>query len=467
MLSDAAMQELPAPPMPRKSSRRRSSQMSASALASVSLHDSEPSAPSTPALGLQGQPDEIGVKLSEHDDHSGNMANEAQSQPERTNTASAPRLPSRRPSSTSYRVKCITFLGERVPILCQAANGPCPILSIANFLSLTGSLRLPRSGLLAADDLTQLLADHLLQQESSDLTMIAKLGNLHKGLDVNPQFHASSAFKEGPEIMAAFEAQLVHAWLPDPETESDAYKLLTDGPGAQGYEAAQAFVLNNIESQTPEGEQALLLQQWFDTHATCMTAFGLQALRESMQSGELRILFYNSHFSLLLKHFESDGLFCLVSDAGYAHTGDDVVWESLTQGEASVMLSSDFVPRDVLSSSRKEDAFGQQAPSPAPAHQEGSEDAAYARALQEEDDLAVAQRLQDEEQANYARRERDHQRRQQQQVEQQQQSSHQGANAGLQGHTQQAMQPQRQIKDTVPNQPPRSAKRGKKECIIM
>lgn len=42
-----------------------------------------------------------------------------------------------------YRVKLITYDGHEVPVLLQDANGPCPLLAIANVLSLRGDIRIP------------------------------------------------------------------------------------------------------------------------------------------------------------------------------------------------------------------------------------------------------------------------------------------------------------------------------------
>jgi hypothetical protein len=367
----------------------------------------------------------------------------------------APALPTRRASSTAYRIKRISFLGEKVAILCQSVNGPCPILSIANFLSLTGALRLPHSQQIDADALTQLLAEFLLEKAPANLWVLDKLPALHAGLNVDPQFSGCNAFREGTEVMAAFGAELVHAWLPDPATEQEAYQILTQGPGAPGYEAAQAFILNNIESASTESHDALVLQQWFDAHPTYMTPYGLHSLQQSIQSGELRILFYNAHFSLLLKHFESDNLFCLVSDAGYAHAGDDVVWESLTTGEASVMLSSEFVPRDVLALSRQEDAFGRREEAVSE-HGYEEDDAAFARTLQEEDDRRLARTLLDEDEARMAQREQQRRDREAQEAahRMQQQSSRQPLQATSSAPVHLPI-------------PTKSDKKNKKDCLIM
>ena len=48
------------------------------------------------------------------------------------------------PTQTTYKLKPLTLPdGRRLPIVLQAANGPCPLLAIANVLLLRGQIMLP------------------------------------------------------------------------------------------------------------------------------------------------------------------------------------------------------------------------------------------------------------------------------------------------------------------------------------
>ncbi len=48
------------------------------------------------------------------------------------------------PASSSYKLKVLRLSEQRrVPIVLQAANGPCPLLAIANVLLLRGAISLP------------------------------------------------------------------------------------------------------------------------------------------------------------------------------------------------------------------------------------------------------------------------------------------------------------------------------------
>lgn len=108
-------------------------------------------------------------------------------------------------SDTSYRIKRITFFGRDVPIFMQNLNGPCPLLALANILSLRNQLAsIPRD----APDISQqrlisLVAEVLLEQnrlaglpEHVAVNLQQNLNDvlevfekLAVGLDVNLRFH--------------------------------------------------------------------------------------------------------------------------------------------------------------------------------------------------------------------------------------------------------------------------------------
>ena len=57
---------------------------------------------------------------------------------------SGAQAPSPAPAVTTYKLKPLTLPdGRRLPIVLQAANGPCPLLAIANVLLLRGQITLP------------------------------------------------------------------------------------------------------------------------------------------------------------------------------------------------------------------------------------------------------------------------------------------------------------------------------------
>eukprot|EP00878_Enallax_costatus_P013980 GHUV01014620.1.p1 GENE.GHUV01014620.1~~GHUV01014620.1.p1 ORF type:complete len:334 (-),score=77.28 GHUV01014620.1:807-1808(-) len=132
----------------------------------------------------------------------------------------------------SYAVKRVEFFGRSVKICMQNNNGPCPLLAIANMLSLRNELKLPsgirsftQSNLITAIvDLLLERSKHLeeasaadYQQTISDIFPV--LQKLTTGIDVNVKFHNSHAFEATPEV-AVFDLlgiPLVHGWLVDPQ----------------------------------------------------------------------------------------------------------------------------------------------------------------------------------------------------------------------------------------------------------
>lgn len=132
----------------------------------------------------------------------------------------------------SYAVKRVDFFSRTVKICMQNNNGPCPLLAIANVLSLRNELKLP-SGIrsITQSNLITAIVDLLLerskhleeasaadyQQTISDIFPV--LQKLTTGIDVNVKFHNAHAFEATSEV-AVFDLlgiPLVHGWLVDPQ----------------------------------------------------------------------------------------------------------------------------------------------------------------------------------------------------------------------------------------------------------
>lgn len=262
----------------------------------------------------------------------------------------------------SYVLKVITFNGESKAIVCQTTNGACPTISIANFLSLTSAIELPRHAKsIQAVRLTEFLAEYLITHEK-DLSILGALEGLHYGLFVDPRFTGVNHFLEGQNIMNIFECQMLHGWLP--AEDDDAYPYLVATPKsswqAEGppndlttFESAQVYAMTH-----PEEEISIAINSFFLNYPTNMTPHGLVKIQKHLENGALSVLFYNSHFSLLYKHPDSGEMFTLVTDSGYLASGNDVVWESLEVDHATQFYSSDFIPRSVLGESMQQDEYG-------------------------------------------------------------------------------------------------------------
>lgn len=284
------------------------------------------------------------------------------------------------------------------PILVQNANGPCPLMALVNALTLTTPAGAEEAVLvntlrtreqISLDLLLNAVFDELMSERRMtaevslpDITELYDfLKGLHTGMNVNPRFipteEMEKAFKRtslthlhpherGDLIPGTFEdtkemsfyrifqIPLIHGWLPSKQDAS--YDALKRQAGS--YEDAQNLLFREEELEdklsNPEGEglteeeQALYqdvmnIKSFLYTSATQLTTWGLEVITKAMRPGSVAILFRNDHFSTLYRHPQTQEIFALVTDAGYAGH-EEIVWESLRDviGECSEFFSGDF-----------------------------------------------------------------------------------------------------------------------------
>lgn len=275
------------------------------------------------------------------------------------------------------------------PILTQNINGPCPLLALVNALVLSTAADMETAlvetlrtreqvslGLLLDAVFDELMSGRRgdAAQELPDVSDLYKfLLALHTGLNVNPMFVQDPDATDGTSILSALAARpggfentrdmklyrtfnlpLMHGWLPEPG--SDAYRAFDRI--AKTYETSQyvQFQEEELDAKLQSGEALSTEEQqmFTDIHAikeflnlwpTQLTTYGLKAMRETLQPGQVAILFRNDHFSTLYKDPRTDSLVTLVTDQGYS-THDEIVWESLVDvnGQGSELFSGDFRP---------------------------------------------------------------------------------------------------------------------------
>ncbi|KAH7087777.1 hypothetical protein FB567DRAFT_470329 [Paraphoma chrysanthemicola] len=272
------------------------------------------------------------------------------------------------------------------PILTQNLNGPCPLLALVNALvlstpagietALVETLRTREQvslGLLLDAVFDELMSGRrgTAAQELPDVSDLYKfLLALHTGLNVNPMFVPDTDSNTGSTILTSqgnaggfentpdmklyrtFNIPLMHGWLP--EATSEAYAAFTRV--AKSYETSQyvQFQEEELDAKLQSGEPLTSDEQqmFTDIHSikeflnrwpTQLTDHGLKVMRESIQPGQVAILFRNDHFSTLFKDPRTDRLLTLVTDQGYS-SHDEIVWESLTDvnGQGSELFSGDF-----------------------------------------------------------------------------------------------------------------------------
>lgn len=276
------------------------------------------------------------------------------------------------------------------PILTQNLNGPCPLLALVNALvlstpagietALIETLRTREQvslGLLLDAVFDELMSGRRgdAAQELPDVSDLYKfLLALHTGLNVNPMFvpdtdatHGNTALANRPGAKAGgfentpdmrlyrtFDIPLIHGWLP--EEDSEAYQAFERV--AKSYETSQyvQFQEEELDAKLQSGQPLSDSEQqmFTDIHAikeflgrwpTQLTDHGLKIMKDSLQPGQVAILFRNDHFSTVFKDPRTQQLVTLVTDQGYS-THDEIVWESLidVNGMGSELFSGDFRP---------------------------------------------------------------------------------------------------------------------------
>ncbi|CAM9458088.1 unnamed protein product [Chrysoparadoxa australica] len=280
-----------------------------------------------------------------------------------------------------YRLKRINFMGKETRIICQNENGPCPLLSIVNVMLLRGRMEIPQDhgSIITNSHLLQMVAELLLslplsedpslsvQQQHQLQATIELLPRLQTGLDVNIAFSTTSSFEYTGE-MEVFDllgVTLLHGWLVDPNHDAAAsvigsrtynqiVELLVylrerdegEQKGDEGeqkddgehkacntisaHEVAPGTACLNIQLDPTHVYmpclQGAVIAEFLESSANQLTQHGLIQLHESVNEGQLCVLYRNSHFSTLHKH--EGRLYVLVTDLGYSREFD-VVWESL------------------------------------------------------------------------------------------------------------------------------------------
>lgn len=137
-----------------------------------------------------------------------------------------------------YAVKKVHYYGREVPILLQAENGPCPLLAIANVLTLKGQLTardFRNARQVSFSNLVNLVAGLLLEQGSGTDECVrtesqenqeqrvqdamGHLEGLQVGLDLNLKFKGcrSMEYTTQLDVFDLLGIDLVHGWLVDPQ----------------------------------------------------------------------------------------------------------------------------------------------------------------------------------------------------------------------------------------------------------
>ncbi|KMS65549.1 hypothetical protein BVRB_034840, partial [Beta vulgaris subsp. vulgaris] len=123
-----------------------------------------------------------------------------------------------------FRVRRITYNHSERGVVMQSQNGPCPLIAIANLLSLRGQADLSSINAITAHQLCNLVGE-IIMTTSNDADddavtdiILKQLPTLVRGLDVNVRFDSIVSFEKTAEmnVFDRLGIVLVHGWLADP-----------------------------------------------------------------------------------------------------------------------------------------------------------------------------------------------------------------------------------------------------------
>jgi len=257
-----------------------------------------------------------------------------------------------------YHVKWISWNSNKIPIVTQNSNGPCPMLAIANVLLLRGKMKFQDGcEMISSEQLLEHLGDTMLEcmpknldpdrrldYEANVSDAVVLLPKLQTGIDVNVKFSAVSDFEYTSEciIFDLFNIVLYHGWLVDPQQE----EIVKAVDGLSYNQLVEKIITHKNSSDNDLINQSLVAQNFLEESASQLTYHGLCELVSTMKDNELAIFFRNNHFSTIYKH--KDEVFILVTDQGFLKESS-VVWETL----GSIDGDSHFVDCDFVTAPPK------------------------------------------------------------------------------------------------------------------
>ena len=294
-----------------------------------------------------------------------------------------------------YHVKWIGWNKKKVPIVTQNANGPCPMLAIANVLLLRGKMTLDDGvEIVSSEQLLEYLGkltlmsrnpsfmfrvlylilgdtmlecvpknldpDRRLDYEANVSDAVILLPKLQTGIDVNVKFSGVSEFEYTPEciIFDLFNIVLYHGWLVDPQQE----EVVKAVDGLSYNQLVEKIIGDKNSTDSTLVSQSLVAHNFLEESASQLTYHGLCELVTMMKENELAIFFRNNHFSTIYKHknvrfsllfffdilhfFTFDfrqEIFLLVTDQGFLKE-NSVVWETLNSIDGDgQFVDSEFI----------------------------------------------------------------------------------------------------------------------------
>lgn len=246
-----------------------------------------------------------------------------------------PHIPLPNTSKSFYVTRQIKFHGRHIRIICQESNGPCSLIAICNALLLKGDIRLESNATMVHEkELIMLLLEFLENRKGVPCSELPRqifdiLQKLSVPLEVNVVFNRTDGFVEMPQIslFRDLNISLYHGWLLDPD-DADFAAL---SPYSSYYALYEAFF-------DPEFQNVDLAKKFLK--GPQLTSYGLRSLRNDLKEEAPCVLFWQNHFSAVIKIKEE--LYALVTDSGYLESS--VVWERLLSEAGGELVDCNFIP---------------------------------------------------------------------------------------------------------------------------
>ncbi|UJR33045.1 hypothetical protein I4U23_020504 [Adineta vaga] len=252
-----------------------------------------------------------------------------------------------------HLIKWIEFNFERLPILLQNLNGPCPLLAIVNILLLRKRITInPKTDAITTERVITLLAEHILEREQSNLSeedranyehnvqdALAVLDKLKTGLDVNLKFDGVDKFEYTREciIFDLLNIQLFHGWVIDPQDTE--LRTIVNSDASSYNQLVEKMIRQRTSEREEVVRESLLIEQFLDEYSSQLTHYGILQLNQTMRDNQLAVFFRNNHFSTIWKN--QNQLLVLVSDQGYLDHRS-IVFETLTDVDNDSLFTDGY-----------------------------------------------------------------------------------------------------------------------------
>lgn len=255
-----------------------------------------------------------------------------------------------------HHLREINFFGARRTVVMQSANGPCPIIAIANALLLRDQLpsisRLPagrKDAVATAKQLQEAVLEviqkqlfeapqfsesartegtlawyvksphferhrHQLQNEARGMAAMLRY---YDGLFVEPIHDVIDGFASADDasVFALAGCKLVHSWIMDFESPNGADLTALRTQSCSELQVAASLADGN----------SAIARDFLQSTPTQATELGITILSSELQEHEVVVMFRNNHFSTVIAH--KGKLYALVTDVIFTQRNDVVFQE--------------------------------------------------------------------------------------------------------------------------------------------